>query len=228
MSYTTILFDADNTLFDFTRSEHDALQKCLIARNLPHGDDTVAVYSAINDKHWKMLERGEITREALRISRFTEFFAVINADCDPVVMADDYMLALSEQHVLIDGAEALCRELADKCRLYLITNGSTFIQTRRFSASPIYPLFEAIFISEALGVEKPQRAYFDAVAAQIPDFDPATTLVVGDSLTSDIRGGINAGLDTCWYNPKGKPHPADMPVIYIAPDFDTIRRIILT
>lgn len=225
--YTTLLFDADNTLFDFTRSEHDALIQCLKTRGLAHDEETVALYSRINDGHWKKLERGETTRDALRVDRFADFFAAIGADCDASRMADDYMVALSEQHYLLPGAEELLKSLALSCRMYLITNGSTFIQTRRFIPSPVYPLLSGMFISEDMGVEKPSRAYFDAVTAAIPDFDPASTLVIGDSLTSDIQGGINAELDTCWYNPKGKPLPAGLPVTFVVSSFDELRRIIL-
>ena len=102
--------------------------------------------------------------------------------------------------------------------MYIITNGNKHVQQGRFNPSPLAKYFEKCYISEEVGFEKPDVRYFDAVMADIPDFDPATTLVVGDSLTSDIKGGINAGLDTCWYNPKGKAVPADLPVTYVIRD----------
>lgn len=217
MRYQTILFDADNTLLDFTRSEHDALYDCLAARGLPCGEDAIARYSAINDAYWKRLERGEVTRAALKVGRFADFLAEYGLHCDPAALANEYMQALSTKSYLIDGAEALCRRLtagAQPCRLYLITNGTEFVQHGRFDPSPLAPLFHACFISECMGCEKPDVAYFHMVTSAIPAFEPASTLVVGDSLSSDIRGGIAAGLDTCWFNPHGKACPSDVAPTY--------------
>lgn len=228
MPYKIALMDADNTLLDFTRSEYDALCECLSARGIPTHRDIIDRYSKINEDHWKMLERGEITREFLRINRFAQFFKEHGFDHDPAKMADDYLLALSTKSYLMDGAMELCQNLYGRCRLFIITNGNTFVQKGRFDPCPIAPLFENRFISEELGHSKPEKAYFDIVANMIPGFDPKETIVVGDSLTSDIQGGINAGLDTCWFNPKNKPLPEHMPVTYVAHSFEDIQRIILT
>ena len=119
---------------------------------------------------------------------------------------------------MIEGALEVCAALAEKCRMYVVTNGDKRVQEGRFNPSPLAKYFEKAYISEVVGYEKPDVRYFDAVMRDIPDFDPASTLVVGDSLTSDMKGGINAGLDTCWYNPKGKALPADIPVTYVIDD----------
>jgi 2-haloacid dehalogenase len=115
----------------------------------------------------------------------------------------------------LPGVEAVCRALAPYVRLCIITNGLKSVQKGRFDISPLKPLFSHVFISEELGYEKPSRAYFDTVAASLPDYDPERTLVVGDSLTSDIKGGINAGLDTCWFNPEEKQAPNDLAITYV-------------
>lgn len=227
MPYGTVLFDADNTLLDFTRSEHDALYDCLVARGLPHDEHIIARYAAINDAYWKMLERGEIHREALRIQRFATFAEEFGFDCEPRALADEYMAMLCTKSYLMEGALELCQALYGKCRLYLITNGNTKVQKDRFDPSPLAPLFENVFISEKMGCAKPEKAYFDAVAASIPDFQPEDTLVVGDSLSSDIQGGIQAGLDTCWFNPKGKVAPAGMHIRYTVRTLAEVRPIIL-
>lgn len=228
MSYKIALLDADNTLLDFNRSEHNALCDCLAARGVSMRPEIVERYSKINDDHWKMLERGEITREFLRINRFAQFFREYGLDHDPTQMADDYLLALSTKSYLLDGALELCEHLYGRCRLFIITNGNTHVQKGRFDLCPLAPLFENCFISEELGHSKPEKAYFDLVASMIPDFDPRETIVVGDSLTSDIQGGINAGLDTCWFNPQSKPLPAHMTPTYVAHSLGEIEKIILS
>jgi 2-haloacid dehalogenase len=165
-----------------------------------------------------MLERGEIEKKVLMWKRFEAFCARTGLEADPRALAADYLQTLSTKSYMIEGALAVCQNLAQKCRMYIITNGDKRVQQGRFNPSPLAQYFDAVYISEEVGFEKPDIRYFEAVMRDIPDFDPAITLVVGDSLTSDIKGGINAGLDTCWYNPKGKPVPADIPVTYVIHD----------
>jgi len=214
LRYDTVLFDADNTLLDFTRSEHDAILDTLRFAGIEPSEEMVATYSAINDCMWKRLERGEISKTALREARFAEFAAHYGFSLNVPRIALAYTEFLSQKSYLIDGMEAVCRTLVPHCRLYVITNGLKTVQERRFGASPLAPLFLDAFISEEIGAEKPSLRYFEEVARRIPDFSPIRTLVVGDSLTSDMQGGIRAGLDTCWFNPGGKPAPSDIEITY--------------
>ena len=227
MPYSIVLLDADNTLLDFSRSEREALTDCLRARGLPHNEQVLRRYSEINDAHWKMLERGEITREFLKLNRYAVFFKEFGFDCDPEDMAKDYIATLGTKAFLIDGAKEFCEALYGRCRLFLVTNGAIIAQRGRLSRCPITPLFEDIFISEEMGCGKPDKAYFDAVAARIPGYDPAEAIIIGDSLTSDIQGGINAGIATCWYNPHGKTAPENMPIDHIAKNYQDILNIVL-
>lgn len=222
MKYTTILFDADGTLLDFKRSEREALGDCLIARGITVTEDITKRYSDINDLHWKMLERGEITRSELYVARFEMFFHEYGFELDPVQMSRDYFVALSTKSYLIDGAYELCRELAKDRKLYLITNGDTRIQHGRFDPSPIAPFFDGRFISEEVGYSKPELKYFNYVMSHIPNFRSENTVVIGDSLTADIKGGINAGLDVCWYNPEFCDTPKDMRINCIAHNYREI------
>lgn len=219
MGYRFALFDADNTLLDFTAAEDHAIKDCLSVRGLPTDGETISLYSSINDGHWKRLEQGLTTRDRLRVERFADFFREIRYDGDPMAMADDYMEALSCQTQLMDGALDLIMSLHGHCGLYIVTNGITSVQTRRFGGCPLAKYFDACFISEQMGCAKPEKRFFDQVAAAIPDFTPGDALVIGDSLSSDIRGGINAGMDTCWFNPGGKNAPADMRITH------TVRRL---
>ena len=227
MGYRFALFDADNTLLDFTRAEHEALCECLAARGLPTDNRTVSLYSAINDRHWKMLERGETTRDKLKVDRFADFFAEVGYQGDPAAMAEDYVSALSRQTHLLDGALELIQALYGKCRLYIVTNGITSVQKSRFGSCPLAPYFDACFISEEMGCAKPEKRFFDLVAASIPNFVPSEAIVIGDSLSSDILGGINAGLDTCWYDPAGKPAPSDMTITHTVTRLNEILTILL-
>lgn len=212
--YNTLLFDADNTLFDFSRAEREAIILTMQAFGITPDEARVALYSQINDEMWKRLERGEITKNALRVARFADFLAAIGASADAVAMADAYVERLSLQAHPIAGAPALVRALAATHRLYIVTNGIASVQHRRFAASPFAPYFKGLFISEEIGYEKPHPAFFAAVAERVPAFDADTTLVIGDSLSSDMAGGVGAGLDTCWYNPQGLANSKKLPITY--------------
>jgi len=208
MKYTTILFDADDTLLDFKRSEHDAITHVLSDMGLQWDEKTISVYSKINDSLWKLLEKGGITKDELKVERFKKLCDHFGFSADPAEMANKYIIALSEQAHIIPNADTVCQRLYEAgFDMYIVTNGIKFIQTRRFNASPLPRFFKKIFISEEMGYEKPRKEFFDNAALKIDAFDPTRTLIIGDSLSSDIKGGINAGIDTCWYNPGYKVRP---------------------
>lgn len=227
MKYTTILFDADDTLLDFGAAEHEAITNVLRIYGFPHDESVIAEYSRINISFWKMLERGEIKKDELKYRRFEAFCEHFHFNVDAREMANEYMSSLSKQNPLIDGAVDICEKLFGKCRLYIITNGIKFIQESRFSTSPLMKYFDKVFISETIGYDKPSLEYFEAVANEIPNFDKSKTIVIGDSLTSDIKGGINFGLDTCWFNPKRKDRPSDMNITYEIERLDEIFNIVM-
>ena len=228
MSYSIALFDADNTLLDFSRSERDALSECLLARGIEPTDQILSRYAEINDLHWKRLEQGLTTRARLRTDRFSDFFGELGLDLDPTEMADDYIVALSAKSCCMEGAEELISHLAGRCRMFIITNGNASVQHARWNKTSMAPLFEGVFISEEMGVSKPDKLFFDRVAAAIPDFDPRHALVIGDSLSSDIRGGINAGIDTCWFDRHGTSAPDDLPITYIISSLDEVEHSLLS
>ncbi len=228
MPYKIALIDADQTLFDFKKSEREALSDCLIARGLLPSDRILERYAQINDEHWKLLEEGKITRAYLKISRFQKLFSEFGYALDPESMADDYWNTLAKKSYLLDGAENFCAHLFGRVRLFIITNGTAEVQKGRFDPSPIAPYFENCFISEEIGYAKPHVEFFHTVSRMIPHYSPQETLVIGDSLTSDIRGGINASLDTCWFNPQKLVAPLDIRPTYITSTFDEILRILLS
>ena len=226
--YAFVLLDADETLFDFARCEREALTNVFLAQGVQLSEEMILSYHAINDALWKQLERGEVEKQVLYVKRFADFCARYGLSCDPARLAPAYTAELSTKPYLIDGALEVCRALAERASLYIITNGQKQVQEGRLSRSPITALMKDIFISEEIGAEKPSLRYFEAVFDRIPDFDKERAIVVGDSLTSDIRGGVNAGLDTCWYNPHNKPVPADLvgKITYEIHELDQLTAII--
>lgn len=228
MKYDTVLFDADGTLLDFQRSEREAVAEALREMGVCPTDEMLEVYSQINDELWKRLERGEIQRSVLMYHRFELLFDRYGVIANAQEMASAYMRTLARKGYVLDGAEELCEKLRGACRLYIVTNGTEIIQKGRFARSGLEPYFEECFISQTIGYNKPDERFFEYVASRIRDFTKEKTLIVGDSLTSDILGGIRFGIDTCWYNPKKNSAPDDMEgkITYVANDFDDICRAI--
>ena len=201
-----ILFDLDDTLFDFHADERAALEKTFEQLQIPLNDVVRDRYSVLNLAQWKALERGEITRAQVKLRRFELLFAELGYGPDRAALAaKTYHERLAEDFHYIDGAPELLEELNGNYRMFLVSNGNLSVQEGRLKKSGIGRYFAGIFISEVLGAEKPSRRFFDLAFEKIPDFDPACAVIVGDSLTSDIRGGINAGVRTIWFNPKGEP-----------------------
>lgn len=221
MKYKTVLFDADGTLLDFKRSEDEAVRMTISSFGITPTDELVCKYSEINDSLWKALEKGEIEKNVLLYHRFELFCEHFGYECDAKEMARSYMHNLSKMSYIIDGADELCQKLYGKVKMYIVTNGVEFIQKGRFANCPITKYFDDIFISGVLGYEKPDINYFIKVDELI-GLNKSETLIVGDSLSSDILGGMNYGIDTCWYNPSSKNAPSDTNITHIATDFNSI------
>ena len=204
-----LFLDLDDTILDFAQAERAALSRTLVAFGVEPTEDRIRQYSRINMDCWKRMERGELTRDQLRTVRFREFFAGQGIEADVEAVAKAYVENLAVGHWFLPGAEEAVRRLSKKYRLFLASNGMESVQRGRMTSAGLYPYFEQSFVSEEMGVSKPSKAYFDAAFARIEGFDPARAMMVGDSLTSDIRGGINAGIRTCWVNPGSKKRRAD-------------------
>lgn len=214
-----VLFDLDDTLFDFHKAEKIALTKTLVHFGIDPTEETLALYSTINAAHWKRLELGEISREEVKVGRYRELFKTIGVECDPVKATAYYESMLAIGHYFMPGAPELLEELYRKYRLYIVSNGTAKVQEGRIGSSGIAKYMDGIFISQILGANKPDKQFFDICFAEIPDFLLSETVIIGDSLSSDIKGGINAGITTVWFNPKGIENDSD-----IKPDY-TIKEL---
>ena len=197
-----VLFDLDDTPFDFHKAEKIALTKTLVHFGIDPTEETLALYSTINAAHWKRLELGEISREEVKVGRYRELFKTIGVECDPVKATAYYESMLAIGHYFMPGAPELLEELYRKYRLYIVSNGTAKVQEGRIGSSGIAKYMDGIFISQILGANKPDKQFFDICFAEIPDFSLSETVIIGDSLSSDIKGGINAGITTVWFNPK--------------------------
>lgn len=210
--YQYLLFDADNTLFDFSQAEYLSFTDMCSVCDVSYTQTLYEQYSAINDSLWKLHEQKKISLEALKIERFRRLLLSNGYDDNDlttkkaVTMRDCYMAGLAEKTCLIDGAEDICRKLSEKYDMYIVTNGIGWIQRSRFGKSALVPYFRDMFISEEIGVGKPSGEYYDYVLRKIGCADKSAYLALGDSITSDCTGAVNYGLDICYFNPKKKPN----------------------
>jgi len=199
-----LFLDLDDTILDFKLAEYKALQGTLREFGVEPTDPVCSRYSQINQLHWEALERGEMTRPQVMVGRFQMLFEELGVQGDATACSRRYMENLGEGHDFLPGALEAVERLSRKYKLYAATNGTKTVQTKRIEQAGLRKYFQNIFISQDIGIEKPAKEFFDACFARIPGFDPKKAMIVGDSLTSDIQGGINSGMLTCWVNPKHK------------------------
>lgn len=210
-----VLFDLDDTLLDFKRSEAEAIRHTLSEIGIEPTDETVALYSRINRSCWAKLETGEWSREEVLHNRFDMLFETLGVSGDSHATQKLYEYRLSLGAYYIEGAKEMLDEIHGKYRLYLATNGIVNVQTRRLRDSGIEKYFEDIFVSERIGYNKPDKRFFDCAFDRIPDFKHDETVMIGDLLTSDIKGGISAGIRTVYFNPNGQKNDTG-----ITPDYE--------
>ena len=202
--YTTLLFDNDNTLMDFTLSEATAVAVTLKQFSLPSDSETISLYSKINQGFWEAYERGEIEKNEIFAGRFARLLSLIGGKVVAEEMWHAYEENLSKQYFMIDGAVSVCEALKKKYSMYIITNGTASVQENRLKNSGLQQLFDGVFISEKVGYQKPKKEFFNEVIKSITEKDKSNILIIGDSMSSDILGGINSGIDTCWFNPDNQ------------------------
>lgn len=210
--YKTILLDVDGTLFDFKASERNALSAAFEMHGYGLNEEIRGIYERINKDLWEQYELGKIDRNTVIYSRFGMLFKAIRIDDDGIVFEDDYQKLLGKQHVMYEDALELVQYLQKKYDLYIVTNGVTATQMQRLKDSTLDQYMKDIFVSEATGFQKPMKEFFDYCFERIGAIDKSRTMIIGDSLTSDMKGGNNAGITTCWYNPDKLINATDVVV----------------
>lgn len=199
--YSSIFLDIDNTILDFYMAESVAIKEVLRSHSLPYDEKTVKLYSAINQSYWERFEKGEILKSEIFEGRFKSLLEALSLEGDTAQIAKDYFNELSCGYYKMDGAEEILEYLKSSgYKLYATTNGIALTQFRRIKNSGIEPYFDKIFVSEEAGCQKPEKEYYDYVIEHIEEKDKSKMLIIGDSQSSDILGGINSGIDTCWFN----------------------------
>ena len=199
-----LFLDLDDTILDFRKAEYVAIGKTIGDFGVEPTDEVRKLYHEINKWHWEQLELGTLTREEVLVNRFGVLFEKLGKTVDAVACARAYEKNLSQGHWFLPGAEEAVDALSKKYRLFLASNGTASVQKGRMTSANLYRFFETVFVSQEIGHNKPSKAYFDACFSTISGFDKEKAMIVGDSLSSDIKGGINAGIKTVWVNPDHK------------------------
>lgn len=225
--YKTLFFDVDDTLLDFGAAEENALQLLFEEYDKSLAVERISEYGSINQLLWKQFEEGRIDRHEVLNTRFSKLFEQTGQKVDGALMESQYRQYLEKGHKLIDGAFGLVSDLRHRFDLYIVTNGVSTTQEKRLKASGLFPMFKAVYVSEDTGYQKPMKQFFDYVFEQIPDFSPEKGLIIGDSLTSDIKGGNMAGLDTCWFNPHNKANHSDISPTYEIQELHELQQLLI-
>ena len=223
-----LLLDLDDTILDFHKAERIAIAKTFEDFGVAPTDEVLHRYHLINKACWERLEKKEWTREQVLVNRFGILFNEVGVKVDPAACARAYEKNLSIGHYFLPGAEEAVASLSKKYRLFLVSNGTASVQKGRLTSANLYRFFEKVFVSQEVGHNKPAREYFEKVFEQIPNFDPQKAMIVGDSLTSDILGGITAGIATCWVNPGHLPLREDIPADYEIEGIHQLESLLVT
>ncbi|MCM1325283.1 MAG: YjjG family noncanonical pyrimidine nucleotidase [Bacteroidales bacterium] len=225
--FTTILWDVDGTLLDFLYAQRHSLGQCFETIGKEITEEILERYTQINDRYWKRLELGEVTQEELFIGRFRTLFEECKIQGeDARNMAEEYQYHLGHIYRLIDDSLEICRMLKSRVKQYVVTNGIAETQMNKLKLSGLYDVMDGFFISESIGTPKPQKGFFDYCLEHVEEKDKRRILLVGDSLSSDIRGGVQAGIPTCWYRPEGTENPSLWKPDYEVSDLHMIREVL--
>jgi len=228
VKYTTILFDADGTLYDFDKAAVEALKSNFEKYKITWNENTFEIYESVNKKIWDDFEKGLITTSEIKTERFKRFFEVIDvSNIDSIEFSKDYLEFLSQNNYLLPGAEEIVKLCFEKYELVIITNGLASVQNPRFKTSELRKYFKHIVISEEIGFAKPKKEIFDFTFNLLNNPEKESAIIIGDNLTSDIKGGVNYGIDTCWINPTKAENPTEIVPTFEISDLKELKKILI-
>ena len=222
--YKVILIDIDDTLLDFDKAETASIIECLNKYDIKYNEEVVKKYKEINLDHWHMFERGLTTIPELMVNRFKVFLGIYKPELinNAKEFNEYYLSRLNEKNEIIDGADIVIKELLKWYDVIPASNGVGETQIRRIETSKLQGLFNKYYISGFIGYQKPQKEFFDYIFKDLKDIKKDEILMVGDSLTSDIQGGHNVGIDTCWFNYRNKDIGSSKPTYVINDLFELL------
>ena len=228
--YKFLLFDADYTLLDFDADMNAAFEANYkhmgLDKQLPYSHDILLKYKEFNNKWWDKFEKNECTQPELFVGRFVDFINHYGFDCDPVSLDESYFGFLGKYGHCLNGALEMIKNLSENYDIYIVTNAKASLQKLRLENSGLLPYIKDYFISETIGFAKPSEKYFNYVFEQISLTDKAEAIIIGDKLSSDILGAVNAGIDSIWYNPSHLPNSENIPSTYEVDSFEKIMEIL--
>ncbi|ACM15649.1 YjjG family noncanonical pyrimidine nucleotidase [Bacillus cereus group sp. TH43LC] len=220
--YKTLLFDVDDTLLDFQKAEKSALRMLFEEKGMSLTSEIEAQYKKINKSLWTAFEEGKINRDEVVNTRFSILFKEYGEEVDGILFENNYRSYLEEGNQLMEGALQFINQIQSEYDLYIVTNGISKTQDKRLRNAGLHALFQDIFVSEDTGYQKPMKEYFDYVFERIPNFVPEEGLIIGDSLSADMKGGYVAGIDTCWFNPERKLNDSGIIPTYEVHNFEEL------
>lgn len=224
--YKTLLFDVDDTLLDFQKAEKVALRVLFEEKGIPLTDEIEARYKKINKGLWDAFEKGELSHNEVVNTRFSLLFKEYGEEVDGILLENNYRNYLEEGNQLMQGAFEFINQIQGEYELYIVTNGVSKTQDKRLRNAGLHSLFKDVFVSEDTGFQKPMKEYFDYVFERIPNFAPEEGLIIGDSLSADMKGGYVAGIDTCWFNPERKLNDSGIIPTYEVHNFEELEALL--
>ncbi len=227
MKYKIILFDADGTLYDFDKSAVEALKSSFSKYSINWTSERFRIYEEVNKKIWNDFEKGLITTKEIKTERFKRFFTAIGVEnIDSLQFSKDYLNFLSQNNYLLDGAADIVKWSSEKFELAIVTNGLASVQNPRFENSELRKYFKHIIISEEIGFAKPKQEIFDYSFELFNNPNKESVIIIGDNLTSDIKGGVDYGIDTCWFNPTKRENNSNIIPTYEISNLNELKKII--
>lgn len=221
-----ILIDLDNTLIDFNECARHSIIDIFNKFNLPYSDNVFTTFITENVKIWKRLENSEITKAQLREDRWNIILGKLGIDFDGHIVEDLFEKGVAKSAYAVDGAYELLDYLYPKYDLYIVSNGFRFVQESRLKIGDFEKYFKEIFVSEDVGIPKPATEFFDYCFEKLGNPDKASVVLIGDSLSADIKGGVAYNIDTIWFNKNNDTLPDEIKPDYVVTRLQDINEIL--